>query len=97
MIMMKLASITEGRLIFAPEIYRSSNIRFSNFFSLRSVPFWKVMGPFGDVIFACEMDGGPLPRNHGYLCRVSLLGHAGRRQCKWVHKMVLSDKESNKC
>lgn len=64
---------------------------------LRSVPVAKVIDPFGDAIFAFEMNGEPLPRDHGYPCRVILPGHAGCRQSKWVHKMILSDKESNKC
>ncbi|CAJ1943583.1 unnamed protein product [Cylindrotheca closterium] len=62
-----------------------------------SVPVMKAIDPFGDAIFAFEMNGEPLPRDHGYPCRVILPGHAGCRQCKWVHKMILSDKESNKC
>jgi sulfite oxidase len=35
------------------------------------------------------MSGEDLPHDHG--------GHAGCRQCKWVHKVLLSDKESDKC
>lgn len=35
-----------------------------------------------------------LPRDHGYPVRVILPGHAGCRQAKWVHKVILSNEES---
>jgi DMSO/TMAO reductase YedYZ molybdopterin-dependent catalytic subunit len=54
------------------------------------------MDGLGDVIFAYEMNDEELPRYHGYPVRVILPWHAGCRQAKWVHKVILSDKESDK-
>ena len=62
-----------------------------------SAPIEKVVDGLGDAIFAYEMNGEPLPRDHGYPLRVILPGHAGCRQVKWVHKVVLSDKHSSTC
>ena len=62
-----------------------------------SAPIQKVVDGLGDAIFAYEMNGEPLPRDHGYPVRVILPGHAGCRQVKWLHKVVLSDKQSNTC
>jgi sulfite oxidase len=62
-----------------------------------SAPIDKVVDGLGDAIFAYEMNGEELPRDHGYPVRVVLPGHAGCRQVKWVHKVVLSDKQSNTC
>jgi hypothetical protein len=38
----------------------------------------------------------PLPRDHGYPVRAIAPGHAGARQCKWLHKVIVSDQESQK-
>jgi sulfite oxidase len=62
-----------------------------------SVPIEKAVDGLGDAIFAFEMNDEPLPRDHGYPVRAILPGHAGCRQCKWVHKVILSDKQSDKC
>lgn len=62
-----------------------------------SVPITKVVDGLGDAIFAYEMNDEPLPRDHGYPVRVILPGHAGCRQAKWVHKVILSANESDKC
>lgn len=61
-----------------------------------SVPIDKVIDPFGDAIFAYEMNDKPLPRDHGFPVRAICPGHAGARQCKWLHKVIVSDKESQK-
>lgn len=54
------------------------------------------MDGLGDCIFAFEMNGSPLPRDHGYPVRAIAPGHAGARQCKWLHKVIVSEKESQK-
>lgn len=61
-----------------------------------SIPFDKAIDPFGDAILAYEMNGEPLPRDHGFPVRALSPGHAGARQCKWLHKVIVSDKESQK-
>ena len=59
-----------------------------------SIPFDKVIDPFGDAIFAFEMNGQPLPRDHGYPVRAIVPGHAGKCSAKWLHKVILSSEPS---
>lgn len=61
-----------------------------------SIPIDKAVDGLGDAIFAYEMNGQPLPRDHGYPVRAIAPGHAGARQCKWLHKVIVSDIESQK-
>uniref|UniRef100_A0A7S2YTY0 sulfite oxidase n=1 Tax=Entomoneis paludosa TaxID=265537 RepID=A0A7S2YTY0_9STRA len=61
-----------------------------------SIPVEKAVDGLGDAIFAYEMNGETLPRDHGYPVRAIAPGHAGARQCKWLHKVIVSDKESQK-
>lgn len=42
------------------------------------------MDPHGDVLLAFEMNGVPLPPDHGYPVRVVVPGVAGCRSVKWV-------------
>jgi DMSO/TMAO reductase YedYZ molybdopterin-dependent catalytic subunit len=51
-----------------------------------SVPIEKAVDGLGDAILAYEMNGVPLPRDHGYPVRVILPGHAG---CRYVHVVVV--------
>ena len=39
-----------------------------------SFPFEKAIDPFGDVIVAYEMNGAPIPRQHGYPVRAIVPG-----------------------
>jgi DMSO/TMAO reductase YedYZ molybdopterin-dependent catalytic subunit len=61
-----------------------------------SIPIDKAVDGLGDCLSACEMKGSPLPRDHGYPVRVIAPGHAGARQCNWVHRVIVSDQESQK-
>src|SRR5205085_2571972 len=47
-----------------------------------SIPFWKAMQ--GDVLLAWELDGEPLPPEHGFPLRVVVPGWIGARSVKWV-------------
>lgn len=60
-----------------------------------SVPMHKVLDPLGDVILAYEMNGEPIPRDHGYPLRVVIPGHVAARSVKWVHKITMADSESS--
>ena len=42
-----------------------------------SFPFDKAVDPFGDVILAYEMNGEPIPRNHGFPVRAIVPGKRG--------------------
>lgn len=60
-----------------------------------SIPVDKAVDGLGDCIFAFEMNGEPLPRDHGFPVRAIVPGFSGTRQCKWLHKVIVSDKESS--
>lgn len=60
-----------------------------------SVPIEKALDPKGDVILAYEMNGQPLPKDHGFPLRVIVPGVVGARNVKWVSKIILSEKESD--
>lgn len=59
-----------------------------------SIAFNKAMDPQGDVLLAFEMNGEPLPRDHGFPVRVIAPGIVGARNVKWLGKIVLSNEES---
>ena len=59
-----------------------------------SIPVEKACDPRGDVLLAYEMNGQPLPRDHGYPLRAVVPGVAGVRNVKWVCKISISDEES---
>ena len=51
-----------------------------------SIPIEKALDPHGDVILAYEMNGEPIPRDHGYPVRVIVPGVVGARNVKWLGK-----------
>ena len=55
-----------------------------------SIPLEKALGELGDVLVAYEMNGAPIPRDHGGPLRVVVPGYAGVRNVKWVKRIVLS-------
>ncbi|CAH2002488.1 unnamed protein product [Acanthoscelides obtectus] len=59
-----------------------------------SIPIWKAIDERGDVLLAYEMNGAPLPRDHGYPVRVIVPGVVGARNVKWLAKIVISEHES---
>jgi len=61
-----------------------------------SVPIDKVLDPFGSCLVAYEMNGEPLPPDHGKPARAMVPGHAGCRSCKWLKKITIAEKESQK-
>ena len=47
-----------------------------------SIPMDKAVDGLGDCIFAYEMNGKPLPRDHGYPVRAIVPGHADCWRCE---------------
>lgn len=56
-----------------------------------SAPIDHVMNKSNDCLLAFEMNGKPLPKDHGYPLRVLLPGIAGCRSVKWVAKIQLTE------
>lgn len=55
-----------------------------------SFPFEKAIDPYGDVILAYEMNGEPIPRQHGYPVRAIVPGLAGARNCKFLERVTVT-------
>lgn len=62
----------------------SSGIRF-----VRSIPLEKAME---STLLAYEMNGRPLPLEHGYPIRALALGWTGANCVKWLHRITLLDR-----
>eukprot|EP01084_Bolivina_argentea_P118403 210093_1 len=61
-----------------------------------SIPLDKAVDGRGDVLLAYEMNGIPLPRDHGYPVRALVPGFAGARNCKWIKEVSLEHATSMK-
>ncbi|KAI9101853.1 Oxidoreductase, molybdopterin-binding domain-containing protein [Phlyctochytrium arcticum] len=59
-----------------------------------SIPVRKALSQEGDVILAYEMNGEPIPADHGAPIRVVVPGHVAARSVKWCDRITLSDEES---
>jgi sulfite oxidase len=59
-----------------------------------SIPADRAFDPKADVILAYEMNGAPLPRDHGFPVRAVVPGIVGARQVKWLGRVVASPHES---
>jgi sulfite oxidase len=57
-----------------------------------SVPIEKLRKK--EVLIAYEMNGKPIPRDHGYPLRAIVPGYVGVRNVKWLSKITLSDQEA---
>ncbi|XP_044757675.1 sulfite oxidase, mitochondrial-like isoform X2 [Coccinella septempunctata] len=63
-----------------------------DFFSM-SIPLWKAVDKRGDVIIAYEMNGAPIPVDHGFPVRSLVPGFAGARSVKWLQKVTVQKEE----
>ncbi|XP_046815544.1 sulfite oxidase, mitochondrial isoform X2 [Vespa crabro] len=59
-----------------------------------SIPISKAMDPRADVLLAYEMNGQPIPKDHGFPIRVIVPGVVGARNVKWLDKIIISKIES---
>lgn len=53
-----------------------------------SIPASTAVDPTGDVILAFEMNGEPIPRDHGFPVRAVVPGVVGARSVKWLAKVT---------
>ncbi|KAK5107703.1 hypothetical protein LTR62_000897 [Meristemomyces frigidus] len=60
-----------------------------------SIPVDKAIDRHGDVLLVYNMNGQPLPRDHGFPLRALVPGHVAARSVKWLNKIVVSDEESS--
>ncbi|XP_040839871.1 sulfite oxidase, mitochondrial [Ochotona curzoniae] len=59
-----------------------------------SIPLARALDPDADVLLAYEMNGQPLPRDHGFPVRVVVPGVVGARQVKWLGRVSVEPQES---
>lgn len=59
-----------------------------------SIPIEKALDPRGDVLLAYEMNGKPLPRDHGFPLRAIVPGVVGARNVKWLNRIIVTKEES---
>jgi len=59
-----------------------------------SIPISKALDKFGDVLVAYNMNGKPIPRDHGGPVRIIVPGHVSARSVKWLERIAVSKKES---
>lgn len=60
-----------------------------------SIPLARAMNPEAEVLLAYEMNGEPLPRDHGFPVRVVVPGVVGARHVKWLGKVSVELEESH--
>ncbi|KAK4612083.1 Sulfite oxidase [Fulvia fulva] len=60
----------------------------------QSIPLQTALNPASDVLLAWEMNGQPMPRDHGGPLRAIVPGSAATRSVKWVEKVRISCDES---
>lgn len=59
-----------------------------------SIPMDRVLDESYEVILAYEIDGVPLPPDHGYPLRLIAPGFIGVRNCKWVGRLEIGEEEA---
>lgn len=60
-----------------------------------SIPVDSALSSERDVLVAYEMNGVPIPRDHGFPVRLVAPGVVGARNVKWLKKIVSSKEESS--
>eukprot|EP00551_Chaetoceros_affinis_P009553 CAMPEP_0203672214 /NCGR_PEP_ID=MMETSP0090-20130426/7778_1 /ASSEMBLY_ACC=CAM_ASM_001088 /TAXON_ID=426623 /ORGANISM="Chaetoceros affinis, Strain CCMP159" /LENGTH=679 /DNA_ID=CAMNT_0050537481 /DNA_START=163 /DNA_END=2202 /DNA_ORIENTATION=- len=71
------------------------HVRFESLDGMKaSIGMEKATNPYGDVIIAYEMNGEPIPREHGFPLRAIVPGYSAVRNVKWVKKIEISTEEA---
>jgi sulfite oxidase len=60
-----------------------------------SIPMEKASAAQGDCLLAYEMNGAPIPRDHGFPVRAIVPGTVGARNVKWLHRVKASAVEND--
>ncbi|KAM5179546.1 sulfite oxidase, mitochondrial [Mantella aurantiaca] len=60
-----------------------------------SISFQRAMNKQNEVLLAYEMNGEPLPKDHGFPLRVIVPGVVGARNVKWLGRVLVSTEESH--
>jgi sulfite oxidase len=50
----------------------------------------RILDPKNEVLLAYEMNGKPLPLDHGFPLRIVVPGFVGVRSVKWVKRLIVS-------
>lgn len=61
---------------------------------MASIGIEKAVNPYGDCLVAYEMNGVPLPPDHGHPLRIIVPGYAAIRNVKWVERIELARTEA---
>jgi len=89
---LKLAGLDDP---IAAEEKGYENVRFESLDGMTaSIGIEKACNPYGDTILAYEMNGEPIPRDHGFPLRVIVPGYSAVRNVKWVSRIELSKEEA---
>lgn len=59
-----------------------------------SISFQRAISKQNEVVLAYEMNGEPLPKDHGFPLRVIVPGVVGARNVKWLGRVLVSTEES---
>jgi len=60
-----------------------------------SIPVGKATSRSGDVLLAYEMNGEPLPPDHGFPLRAVVPGYVGVRNIKWLRRVSAQEEEAH--
>ncbi|CAB9525411.1 Sulfite oxidase, mitochondrial [Seminavis robusta] len=91
--LLQLAGIDDP--IHAQEVWGMDHVRFTGLDGMMaSIHIEKAANPYGDVIVCYEMNGEPLPRDHGGPLRVIVPGYSAVRNVKWVQRIEVAPTEA---
>jgi sulfite oxidase len=91
--LLQLAGVEDP--VSAEEQGKMEHVRFTALDGMMaSIPMEKACNPYGDVLVCYEMNGEPLPREHGFPLRVLVPGYAAVRNVKWLQRIELATTEA---